>query len=450
MANMFGIEYESPAEIKTQQQVQFQKAEQQAAGDPVALGRIAQQKAISNLFGSPELKAAKAKQQVLEEVQKSTTKMDGEDDFDYQLRLAETIREKAAEVSPELALQANDQILNLRNSQLQQRRLKGQVEMEDIKLAEAKDVAVLSKQGWVFERQKDGELRPVRKLSDTQPSEEDLARFEELRQENPNLVLGSGLDVLKIENLLTGRGKGGSGINNSTQQKHLEGLTATKGFARDVANFATTLAEDVEALGLGRDVAGGLDAAMAMSERLQSQLLEDAKDPESALKSANEAFDRVFGEQGLTTASALAKAQVKAMAYKLAKALDPGGRLSDQDVEMAIEMIIGSGRSGVIEKLLRERLASTYEGIEASIDLANAGLVFGDVGIREVERMEKVMAEAREGIALYNAGIQEAKKPGRKGIDPGAPAPAADEQPVGTQPKPTHRFNPATGKIEAI
>ena len=41
------------------------------------------------------------------------------------------------------------------------------------------------------------------------------------------------------------------------------------------------------------------------------------------------------------------------------------------------------------------------------------------------------MAEAMAAIDIYNAGIQEAKKPGRKGIDPGAPPPKPGEAGTG-------------------
>jgi len=434
MANMFGIEYNTPTEIKSSQIQQFQQAKTKAQ-DPITLSRIAQQEAIFNLFGSPEVRKAEQDQRIMEQVSK-IQKTEGESEFDFQFRQAEELRSIAAGESPELALQANDRILKLRNQQLNQDSLKVSTDDRRFTLEEAKNTALLGKQGWIFERQKDGELRPVRKLSDEQPTEEDLDRFKTLQAENPNLVLGSGLDVLKIENLLTSRGRGGSGINNSTQQKHLEALTATKNFARDVVNLSEGLSQDVEALALGRDAIATSSGLAATADRFEATFLEDfgAEEAKSVKADGDARLARVLDQNGLADATSLAKSRVKAMAYKLAKALDPGGRLSDQDVEMAIEMIIGSGRSSVIEKLLRERLASTYEGIEASIDLAHGGMIFGQVGVREAERLETVMNEARTSIDLFNSGIQEAKKPGRLGIDapkePGEPdVPAGNPDP---------------------
>ena len=447
MANQFGIEFDSITEIQAAEDQQFAQAQQKAvqSQNEQALVMATRAKAISQIFPSAEKRKAAATARVMENVSK-LQKTDDENEFDFQVRQAEAIREQAASVNPEVALKANEQILTLRNAQLQQNKLRVGTETAAQNLTEAKDVALLTKQGWVFERQPDGEVRPVAKLTDEQPGPEDLALFEEMRKGNPNLILGSGLDVLKIENLLGGsRSKEGKGINNSTQQKHLEALQATGGFARDVKNLTSSLQEDVGALGLGRDALGTLSGLNQSVDRFRSALLEDAEDPDKAFAAAEATFDDVAAvDERLANATSLAKSQVKAMAYKLAKALDPGGRLSDQDVEMAIEMIIGSGNAEVIQQLLVERLDSTYQGVQASIDLANGGMVFGDVGRREAVRLDKIMDEATSGIQDFSAGVQAAKQEGKLGNTPGATKPGEDK------PQATHRFNPATGKVEAI
>ncbi len=91
-----------------------------------------------------------------------------------------------------------------------------------------------------------------------------------------------------------------------------------------------------------------------------------------------------------------------APAYSIAKAMDSGGRLSDKDVEIAMDMILGDKSPEAIVKLLQDRLGITTARNEAlRMGMANGFLGHGEVGMSLVEDVEREQNNFAELVTQF-------------------------------------------------
>lgn len=424
MANLFGLDVLTSQEINSQRAEQFQAAKQ--SRDPNAIARASASQAIFGIFGDPELRRAQATERALQESVGSLSQEEGESAADFGIRQAEAARSALAGVNPEVALQANNRILALQNEKLEQEKLRTGNEFERIRLNDAQRVARRAGQRVLFTTDKNGRATPVKFFDDELSDEQVVAELQALQAEQPGRTfdLGTGVDAFKLDGLLGARGF--KGMNNSTKATYLEGITAGKNLAAGLNSVSKELMADPLALERrGSFLAREANNIKNFLDRAQQDWLSDFSDPaqrERAQQFADRTVDSVLNRVlAGGQVSDVVRSQVTALAYKLAKAMDPGGRLSDKDVEMAAEMLIGGGDPTVIARLFEERIREVDLGIEAALDYADNGEIDGDIGRREAARYRSEKDAALESI---NALSEEINR--RRGL--------ADEEEVPTQP----------------
>jgi len=407
MANVYGFEYQSPEEIQAAKQAEF--AQQASQGDVNAYAR----QAVFNIFGSPELQKARATQQVL------TSALDGMDDdptrdpLQNEMARAEKIRNSAAKVNPELAIQANDRFLRARQEYEQRERLKVNQGREDEEwavqqeeLSKAKLYAEASQRFAVYEYTQQGGKKAVKLLPKGASLEDLRAAAEQYQKANPNAQIQTGtaaemLDPNTLFRPASGVNADGSPYNRSFYQDQLKDGFAMNASLVEQQSLIDTIIENPNALNkftteIEGDTGSLIEGLGAFARKFgMPDLL------------PTEGYFKIINDYKVT--SNVAQAQVLSAAYKLAKVLDPGGRLSDQDVRMAIDMMIGTGGPNEIMQLMQKRLVQSDLRAE---QLRMVGMSNGDQQI--LAQVEKYYQERPKLEAKLEAFAVNIKKLGQQ------------------------------------
>lgn len=428
MAQYSGYDFTSSLELKAKANEAIQRMRQ--SGDPRQMMAANSQQVITALFGSPEIRKAQQVEKTITNTLDSIKKNEGESEYDFQVRQQEAVRNNLAKVDPQVAMQANERIIKLRTEEQQQRKLKTTNELGDVELDLALRDAKLAKDNVLFEVLPDGTKRPIKRLSPDQ--EEAMIEMEAFMAANPKMAvdLGSGLDVQQLEGTYS-RLTGGTKVNNSQVTKMVEGITAGKQFALGMNNTLKRL-NNSELLSLNPYIQSGstkgsqIVGTFKALENAYSAELDQSRDgylgAEAEAALAKTKLDKVdIALQQMTDQSidsAVLGSQIKAMAYSLAKALDPGGRLSDQDVEIAMEMLVGEGNPDSIRDLFEQRLMLTHSGIMYNLDRAMSGELGrtpaqAEAAKLEAERFYEAQEQVFDQLLILQENIAIAKQEGR-------------------------------------
>ena len=165
-----------------------------------------------------------------------------------------------------------------------------------------------------------------------------------------------------------------AGVNKSEAAKLRTGVRTIADSVVPMTTLVRQIAKDPEAL-----VKGGGQLPATFNKFAQGALAaaERALGIEGARKTVegNDAFERM---RSAGVSSDIAQSRVLQVAYGIARALDPGGRLSDQDVQIAIQMVQGgAGTSETLETLLRDRLALARTSVESLLASDISGAILG-------------------------------------------------------------------------
>lgn len=348
-----------------------QKKEQidamRASGDPRQQQLANSQVMVDALFGDPAIQKARATDKAIKGALE-LTQDEGESDLDFNIRQQKRIMTDTASLDPNVAVQANQNIRTLMTERDEQSKLvqeetyKRESRKRERKKQDAEDTPV------IFRRNPDtGNLELVEVLTlGTDPMTVKKRREELQKGEEASLVTGNVSMLFKDQGSLDKRGTGKTplieGYNASEASKILKGIQTATITLGNFGNVVGILEEDPEAF-LFREKAAVFDANVQGLKRvanvigyifheddqkkLGDEIFEDAKWQAEAAKA------------GYTSARAVAYATQ--LAYQFAKMLDPGGRLSDQDVQMAKAMIIGKGTPTVVAELIKARMRETYD-----------------------------------------------------------------------------------------
>ncbi len=183
--------------------------------------------------------------------------------------------------------------------------------------------------------------------------------------------------------------KGQQGYSNTEQRKMRDSVQVHTETLRGLEPFLALIADDPRALqGSHMDPETGnfKGGAASIFEGIQNfgekamRLLEGT-DQEGLVKNTDGSTGKItdlIGSQaekfGLNTS--VAQSKVVAVAYAIAKARDPGGRLSDQDVMLAMRSLTGNGGSREIATQFGAALSEARTGVEGVRDRdGDAGIV---------------------------------------------------------------------------
>lgn len=412
MANIAGFEIETPQEVMARMQAQVaQKAA--SARDPNGINAANSQQVITALFGSPELRKAEATEKALKGAVSSVKQGPGETMFDYQIRLQEAVRGATANLDPSLALQANENIIKLTTDKKQQEllgeRLEGNRISNKARQVDLDETILKAQEGRtpvIFKRNTDGQLTAVEILPIGATPEERTAaqeRWQEGAAAGVQMIVGTGADQLRIEaplKLSSANDKGGKTINGSkigniqdtidaTSTLLFNGTQALEQFIRAplaLSGPVQSLAATGGVVSFVRNVTGAWSSATSDVEIEEDISMADRviARPEGQYQTEWGILDRQKGGaaalEDISADSSIARGLVLNLAYTLAKTLDPGGRLSDQDVEMAIQMLSGNGDPTVLKTLLRKRFDAAINAVETHRLRADMGLLEGEIG----------------------------------------------------------------------
>lgn len=384
MANIFGIEYETPEEAQGRWNSQFEQMKAQVAGDSLALANISQQQAVFNALGNRDTQSAARKQKLLGSVLQGVQKETGEDEIDYQARIATEVRNRAAKEFPDIALQANDQIINLQTQKQERRKLMADADTSEVERDEKIWGFENLKRPVIFGQRADGTNVPLKRLGANASEEEikaALAEQAEITGEQfVGYDVGNGMDEFNLDELDIS--ESGYGLNNSTIAERVKSLSAGKVLFHSIKDLAEELKDTPDIL--SPLAQGGFSVTEKLRNNIESlktlvlgktqvygeereKLAADYEARIDAKLNLDDRYDKSAGNAGVV------RARVTALAYQLAKTLDPGGRLSDQDIEMAKTMILGNSTPQDITRLFNKRVAETHEQLQLQLDEAMAG-----------------------------------------------------------------------------
>lgn len=386
MANVGGFEFTGSNALIDQANQQIQQLRN--SNDLNSQLAANSQQVINAIFSSPEIRKAKETEAALSEALGSVQKEAGESDIDFSIRQNNAVRDRLASVDPNIAVQANDNIIQLNSEKLEQRRLKVGVEADELELKNALQTAVDSKTPVIFRRNAVGDLTAVASLDPDSTPDEINAKIAQLQDARPDeqFVVGSGLDRLKIEDISLTKG---GGLNRSDIGDIEEAIDNTATLFFNGNTFMDQMLEAPLSLTAGAESLREAGSFIQGVRRIAGNFGADEIEAEEDAELVQEIFQRTgFNEtiEDLGVESGVSRGLVLNMAYTLAKTLDPGGRLSDQDVEMAIDMLIGGGDPNALKKLLRARFEEAAFSAEGHETRIRAGGVNGQVGIDKYAR----------------------------------------------------------------
>lgn len=442
MANFFGIDYASGSEVQDEMTGTFETLKAQAAGDPLKLAAISQQQAMFNLLGSPGLRQAKQRDKVVSDVLSNTQQNPDEDELDYQMRVAKQLRTAAAKTEPTLSLAANERILKLQTAQKERDKLKWQETID-------KDDYDKSRTLLITLNRPDGTSVPVKRFPPDTSIDVINAEREKLQKamgagsENVYDITsweGAFKNDLPYKPYASGLGKGipGQGgvlgdmnTTKSNLDKWRTQVTAATSFVEGVDQVINKVIEDpYVGLKLGEAEISLASTLKSASVGIAKYLVSQGKEADPEKIAAEEAYTiegniNRFAKlingvapdlMGNGERADIFRAQMTSIAYQLAKTLDPSGRLSNQDVEMAIKMLTGQvGSAEEIMQLMDERMNLNESGLTAVLKHADNGLlevVEGDSTYREEARRyrgtRKALAEKMFAFSKIRSKDQEA------------------------------------------
>lgn len=432
MASIFGLEYNTPSEIKAARNQRWEDLKAQVAANPDALAAISAQQAMQNLAPDAEVTRAAELQKRLRKVTEENQQLEGEDDFDYQVRVSKRIRDSVADLNPELAIQANENVLKTSRLKQEMQKLKTQNEAERLALDEEIYTARQKKSRVIF-GSKNGQNIPLKKFPPGTPDEVVQAALEGYKEEYgkqfQGFDIGNGLDFDELDEFDdgSGSGRGRSGLTANKMDKLVDEITGGKQYFNGVNDLIEDLIVDKDALAAFVSPLGGTLNALknawdtALDEGINF-FLDEGYTPDAAKRKAQAERDNLdalvnqsINERNYGQAANVVQAKVKALAYQLAKAFDPNGRLSDQDVNMAMAVLTGKGDPDELFALLASRGKIVDSGLEYRIDsiLSDERGDYDGPAKREVgkyiaarDRSKELLVQFYESFAPQRAEIQ--------------------------------------------
>lgn len=337
MAGFQGFGYKAPEEIIAETQAGFQRALQ--SGDRNQMRAAIAQQAAFAIGGSPELARARKTRKVLENAYSEAP--DTGDEVADQMAFYEKAQKAAIDAElPEIAMQATQQLSQLRLMQEERSRLRnaeGRAQAKEKRESEAFNLQIevdkVSKRHLTQGLLVNPDTLEVLDRGDlTDP--EALERMNQLKAENPNLVFrteGEFIELTEAEKdrkaRLSNLGNGMGG--RSTLYKDWYKKTqATDAFATTAGDFVDLLMlDDVQ------QVFGAGGGAKGLVQRAGAHARSFIGD-----EGAARVEERFAEDARWNTLSSEKQALIMELGYALATSRE-GGRLTDQDVERAIKTL---------------------------------------------------------------------------------------------------------------
>ena len=352
---------------------------------------------VNAIFGNKEMKKAKGLEQVIDTANKMQ-RNEGESDFDFEMRKQKHVMENAGQYDPNVAVQANQNLINLMKDKKAQSRLEAQDARTQRKF-ERDEMKFKAERTYGIERYdpNTGQWEP-----------HDIGEYTEDPDEMLAQVKGYTEQVTDMNNQAASQGSEVRyRVNKQSEMFEIEdpleeeGIEFTKPELRKYRNTylnahetATTMMPLLKQINSNLDSLQGakMRADGTMDTGIANQVFTDlTKFGEEAMTAldalgidtkqyfsaekggyvnVNEVISEGLRQQGLDTD--VAQARVVALAYAIAKARDPNGRLSDQDVSLAMRSLTGNGGARQIAALFADTIQQQRNAVLA-VDTMTGG-----------------------------------------------------------------------------
>ena len=320
------------------------------------------------LFGNKNVQDAQKLQQTIADASKQAAQgaAEGEDPMDTETRRLKTIRDAVIDINPAVASQINGKLLELANMKFQKSRLLASDARDEGRYAIDMENAKRD-QGY---RALVGDLTYVY---------------------DPKTNTAEAFDLQTPESTAAFQAAQGQGKQVITRAEYFQLLKQDRDVAQALAKAAGGVGK-VEMAGV-RKQADGLVGLYATADRILN-VLDQNKDAFTNAASAAQALDKLSTELGAGARAATggaytdstgktasidtwleqnnitngrAKGLIVGLAYSLARANDPGGRLSDNDLAAAKSMVGENPTPAAMLANLNDNLVQKYQALRTGL-----------------------------------------------------------------------------------
>ena len=418
-------EYTSSAEVKNQLDEQVNEMRQ---GDMNQQKMANNQLWLKNLFGDPELKKSRAIETIIGDSVK-LEKEEGEDQFDYEIRKQKHVLTQAAAVDPEVAIQANQNIIELMKDKRAQARL---TEM---------DSQEKKKFDWSMKKNEMEQTPTIEQYNPSNGQWESIAtgtygedtfdtykvRVDELNQEGGQYRMSKESAKWDIEDFEAS--ETGIDLGRTLKRESIEGLQAISNTMASFDPLVNLLEQDNFALqGIEFDKHGQLlkgesntffGSLQDLGEQVRSTL--DPFDRQYMTNDDGRVVDVVDTVRDLVTnpevaeqlksrgiSAGVAQGIIIDVGYALAKMRDDG-RLSDQDVSLAIRSLTGRGSVAEIGELLNVQVNKARQRLKDLKDLVSESP--GVVPKKVMEAAEQAVLNGQDLVVRMRKQAEKQNQP---------------------------------------
>jgi len=339
MADFAGFNIETPQEVL--QRLNEQRKPLLLSNDVNTRNFALFDAVLQNAFGNPEVEKAEQREEAAKAAFSSIQQKEGEDDLAFRQRQTQVFFDRVKNVDPALAAQASEQLTAIQNERIERNLLKSREARAE------KDFAIREEQHEVNQRSSErkqalgdiqyavnretGEVEAYNLSDATSKAEWMRAARDPVNQM-----------YTRDEMVALDRKKAGASewklFNNSSFQNQRDIVSAKTDATNRMERMLEILDTDLNAR-TGVAKAQGMINSFAVEFGAVNDKLEDMEMGryDAELQKVNKfgGISEAARNRGVTDALVLD------LAYTMARAKDPGGRLSDKDVEAALKMLGG-------------------------------------------------------------------------------------------------------------
>lgn len=398
MANFAGFEIETPQEL------QRRLAEQRQAifGNPDSTIQeknfAAFDSGLKAIFGDPEMDKAEARMKAAEAAFSDLNKESDEDDIAFRQRQVQTFFDEVKDTDPALAAQAAEQLTALQNERF---------ERDVLRAAEGRRIRAEEREVESFENERIFANTAYVKKPDGNLVGFDLTDPEQVSAYQQAAAQPGSIGMTREEATdydREARVAADNGVTTKTgHKKRLNEINATKSAVRRASRIAEMLVKDPNVL----TTAQGLQKAVVNLSQEFGAAAKALDIREGKLKRGQEwVAERASEIAPEARARGVTDALILDLAYSMARMRDPGGRLSDKDVELAISMIGGRNASpDVVYRTLLEQTALSVRDHRDSMKQLFAAEGFADTGQGRQLGIARDQLDAEYDRLLNRAGV---------------------------------------------
>lgn len=416
-------EFTTSADLVAQSQAKIE--EMRMSPDPAVQKMAHTQQFLDSMFKLPAIRQAQKMEGVMSAASQ-LAKEEGEDELDYQIRQQEYIRTNSAQIDPNVAVQANENLRSLMTEKREQSKLKTQSE-RDTKLFNQKVAKFEDENTPVIEKYNKltGQWTPVEigKYGDDPAAWQKRADEMTAAATNGEIyAVGNKSEVLNREKApdeeesVTGNiGKQEARKYRATVTNQQEALHAGLPFVKQVAAMPRVM-QGAMMNDKGVIENGEVNAAFTKIEQIGQKAQQALKgtglenvfyDSAGNPHDLSQFVSAKLREAGIS--SSVAEARVINLAYAAARAKDPGGRLSDQDVSLALRGLIGTGGAREIAILFGDMARTAKNQVDNIV-----ALTANDPGVinrKTQDRFNKTHSDFMSALAEVHAAADELGQP---------------------------------------